>query len=1438
MSKTIYPWRRYWYPRKDRVPLTSDGFLYVLPPLLRSRSDPGLCQLQDLSVSPCLILLGEPGLGKSSALCAAYEEAKAEVSEEDFFPPFLDLKSYDGQELGVELDRILEACRQCQMSVPLFIDSLDEARLRVATVVDMIARRLTRAADLLPRLRIRIACRVGEWYQEYEDTLKALWPGKQEAALSVYQLAPLQESDVRLAAGAEGMDPDAFMQEVRRQEAGPLAATPITLGMLLSLYRKYGLFAGSRTELYRTGCLGLCSDIDRTHQEIDELDRGERLSIASRIAACTVFTNLPEVSINPMADTPPAAVSVEELAGGIEYVNDNPVPIRQKLILETLETALFTGTEIKSWAHRSYAEFLAACYVHEHLTTRQISNLLFHTAGALVPQLRGTAAWLVSMDADLLEAVVQSDPEVALRSESVAADDALKERLVVSLLHDAARISINEPRLDQLYPRLKFLGLGALLGLYLAEGDKPLAARLLAISIAEACQLRELLPELTTISLDHGELGVLRSDAADAVIRIGDDAAKAALKPLVLLPENADDPHIAELKFSGIEATWPAHLSASELFAALNTSQDEETYIHGIDLAGLIVPHLATSDYPTALAWVARQPRTHEQKYAYAMLADAIVLNSWDHLDSDAVADAFADLIVARLLHYDTIVSIEHIGQQAADQLVSVIRNDAGRRRRIVRLLVPKLSEFRQPAYYLAQSRTPMLFKEDLGWLIVQFGQTSDAQSRAIWADAILQLRDWRDLEQTEVLWSACETNPALDEALGFPFRAVLLDSPEAARSRQLLADRKKWERQVEEEQTHESRISSAVELVLHSLDECEGGKPEAWWHISRAVNLVPDSPSTFHYDSPHLEASPVWQSLDEEARVRIVLAAGSYLRAYDPGIHEWFTADRLYYPIVAGYRAFSLLLRIASVVSEVLADINTETWSKWALVLVQHTCGKLSSRSDAESASDRTLLAEAYKHAPQATSEAIRKVIESTASDGDCYRIEQIEGLIDDQLTQMLFELAENENVRLHCRVRVLGLLLKCSHSRARSTIEASLARAMQPGEFDEAVAFASLLILQTPDAGWQVVWPAIEQSAEFGRRLVEHLAVPMGRNGQGIGSKLGEDELARLLAWLLRQYPDRDRERPHGFHQVTIGEHVAWFRNAIRAQLRDRATPEALQELQQLAREFPEWGWEVDLVHATELVRSRNWYAPQPSEILRLASDHRTGLVESKEQLLELLLEALNELQARLLDHHLTVYDLWSVVTWSQVREMAGFVAAQLKTSLEQVEDVWQETNWKEVGRNKVYLPRDEEHLSDYVARYLSDQFARRGIVINREVRVRRGRTDIHINTFRLRADGSEFDPITAVVEVKGCWNRQLPTAMEAQLVNQYLSPLDVGRAIGIYLVGFFNCTTWFENDPRKRGCRDSSINELRAQLDQQALDLAEGVCVRAFVLDARLP
>ena len=75
-----------------------------------------------------------------------------------------------------------------------------------------------------------------------------------------------------------------------------------------------------------------------------------------------------------------------------------------------------------------------------------------------------------------------------------------------------------------------------------------------------------------------------------------------------------------------------------------------------------------------------------------------------------------------------------------------------------------------------------------------------------------------------------------------------------------------------------------------------------------------------------------------------------------------------------------------------------------------------------------------------------------------------------------------------------------------------------------------------------------------------------------------------------------------------------------------------------------------------------------------------------------------------------------------------------------------------------------------------------------------------------------------------------------MENQLVNRYLK--DNRCQHGLYLVGWFNCDQWDDNDYRKKQAKKLSKDQAQENFDGQATSLCQqGVRVKALVIDTSL-
>src|SRR5262249_26025784 len=137
---------------------------------------PHAVSLDKMEASDCLVLLGEPGMGKSTTLAKERDRLVAMGSK----VLSLDLARTDGR---TALEQIAEASGSAAQPLFVLTDGLDEGVARNANLVEQLGEALRRADR--SHLRLRISCRTLEWPRLLEDRLKELWPGPD--AVKVYE---------------------------------------------------------------------------------------------------------------------------------------------------------------------------------------------------------------------------------------------------------------------------------------------------------------------------------------------------------------------------------------------------------------------------------------------------------------------------------------------------------------------------------------------------------------------------------------------------------------------------------------------------------------------------------------------------------------------------------------------------------------------------------------------------------------------------------------------------------------------------------------------------------------------------------------------------------------------------------------------------------------------------------------------------------------------------------------------------------------------------------------------------------------------------------------------------------------------------------------------------------------------------------------------------
>jgi hypothetical protein len=240
----------------------------------------------------------------------------------------------------------------------------------------------------------------------------------------------------------------------------------------------------------------------------------------------------------------------------------------------------------------------------------------------------------------------------------------------------------------------------------------------------------------------------------------------------------------------------------------------------------------------------------------------------------------------------------------------------------------------------------------------------------------------------------------------------------------------------------------------------------------------------------------------------------------------------------------------------------------------------------------------------------------------------------------------------------------------------------------------------------------------------------------------------------------------------------------------------------LDQLQLEHPtDW----NIRHAAWETRGRmletTWPPIDPPKVRRMIEDTRQRLVRNEQELLEALIDALASLQDSLRDEGGRLMRLW---------------------------------NESHQGNKMIYRPKPEEPVSREIALSLRELLEHRGITAHLEEKIREGEfVDIHVNAVTSDAGNRT---ISLVIEVKGCWHKDLQTALNTQLAERYLK--DNRSRYGIFLVVWFLCDKW-EPDNRKPDVPNWTVDQARKIFAKQAKEVSRSTrtCIQAAVLNAAL-
>jgi len=328
--------------------------------------------LSQLREEPYVVLLGEPGAGKSTAL---EYEAVAEGGE-------------------------IATCREVMNGSPIgesgtaYLDALDEYRSGDGGKDKLL--RLANAISKCNMRRWRLTCRAEDWRTTAD--IKAMRRAANNEPIVVAHLLPLNDEEAQLVlASLREPDPKRFVGEARNRGAGAFLENPLSLRLLHSVVVSNGVWPTSRFDLFEKATRALAHEYD-PERETDTRPGADEILSAAAAMSFYLLASGAKVLWRSNA-LPPGSTENE-------YVATRSLGLEQRVLEAALDTPLFRG-EGKAFVplHRTVAEFLAGRFLARRVVgTGETPAFPLRRATALITgsdqkapsELRGLYAWFAA----------------------------------------------------------------------------------------------------------------------------------------------------------------------------------------------------------------------------------------------------------------------------------------------------------------------------------------------------------------------------------------------------------------------------------------------------------------------------------------------------------------------------------------------------------------------------------------------------------------------------------------------------------------------------------------------------------------------------------------------------------------------------------------------------------------------------------------------------------------------------------------------------------------------------------------------------------------------------------------------------------------------------------------------------------------------------------
>jgi hypothetical protein len=1363
--------------------MRGDGFLDD-PDSEWNRNHQVARHLDTLLGQNCLVLSGEPGLGKSVALEQAFPNIDYAGGGD---ARTIWIRFRDVPDSSVFTRRVFDSTRweswiAGDQTISLVLDGLDEGLIKIKDFLSFLTAELR--SSPLDRLRVIVACRTADWPTAAGNKLQSLWNSD---TTGFWELCPLRRKDAELAARSKQISSSNFLEQVYEKNVVTLASRPTTLFFLLRQFKDTGQLEGTHREIYERGIRDLCDEPNPERAEqVRSASTGHGVFTGDQLrdgaAYLAVMLILSGRSAISLGDSDSASANGDLHLASLLEGSDVPSSRSLELLHASLYTALFSsrGEQRLGFTHQTFAECLAARHIR-HLPLIQLRELFCRMDARqdhVIPQLAETAAWLAGANDGFLQHLLRIDPEVLLRSDIARIQGSRKYEVVQAVLEKAERLELfDDIGLRRFFSSLNHDNLGEQLLSYINNSSLNIIVRRLALEIAEECRITNLKHELLVLLHDPEVNQQVKDGAARVLKNTLRDNELNVLEPLAR-GECGLDPD-DQLKGYALKRLVPTRWSVAHASHWMQWPKNDNflggysTFLHYDAPANVTV-----QDLPVLLQFLYPIDQCFDTLNPFCKLAHKVICLALSNLQAEAIRGGAIRLWREKRRRF------EHPrgGDEAAD-LVELWHNDTIRREFASAVLLDQ-STTDEDVSRLLFDVFPLLEPLDLEWVLEQLSGVP-ADRLPLWIHCV-RLLAYPDnvVKCWDRFLQAIQDIAELRAQFAW-LRGWQLDEAEArtAKAQHL------WDERRQRRLRKKRNLPNISDLVGKELAEVANGDHWRWknlaWYLSQAEgqSLYPAFP---HHDVTERHG---WQISDAKQRTAIKNAAREFLIRKTDGYEFLGTRTNFSDP---GYVAIHLLRDEI----EGDGDLRAAIGSKWVDAVV----GRFHNAEDYH----QNLVAVVYELNPdKAIDGLLREAEENHQRHGHIFAWRAFARCWNDRLSAMLGVFVLSRITNRETVISSLCFLREKDSLAFNAWMSRILQRVHKFTEEARATVLAVAFAL-APEQTWDLAWPQIIGNGELATKVMLSVASNLEFEARKHPLQLSADQFGMLADLLYSLFPpDPEVEQMGG--PVTPRQAVADYRRKVGDALTASSDPAAGEALLRLAAKFANekivfmWRYRDHL----NTRRRTQWKPPSPNELNEILSRSEARFLSTEADLFDVVLESLHRFEA-----------------YYTRQELPAF------------ERLWR---WTKKGNKRTnFKPKDEEDFSDELARWLRDDLQSRGVIVGREVQIeRRQKTDLWVNAVPAK-EGGPADPLTVVVEVKGCWNSHVCKDIEDQLVQKYLQPH--GLKYGLYVVGWFVCNDW--KSPRNN-LKSETLEDARTEL--QELGEATGnrhpdLTIAGLLLDCR--